>query len=83
MRALRRCLLLDEIAAHLDEPRRAALFEEIERLGAQAWMTGTDSEVFLSLQEKAEFLNVAEGAITHIGKRCRPASCYANEIELG
>ncbi len=36
-------LLLDEIAAHLDEPRRAALFEEIERLGAQAWMTGTDS----------------------------------------
>ena len=60
-------LLLDEIAAHLDEPRRAALFAEIERLGAQAWMTGTDSEVFLSLQEKAEFLNVAEGAITRIG----------------
>jgi DNA replication and repair protein RecF len=62
-------LLLDEIAAHLDEPRRAALFEEIERLGAQAWMTGTEPEVFLSLQEKAEFLNVAEGAITHLGKR--------------
>ena len=62
-------LLLDEIAAHLDEPRRAALFAEIERLGAQAWMTGTDREVFLPLQEKAEFLNVAEGAITHLGKR--------------
>ena len=60
-------LLLDEIAAHLDEPRRAALFAEIERLGAQAWMTGTDSEVFIPLQEKAEFLNVAEGAITRIG----------------
>jgi recombinational DNA repair ATPase RecF len=35
-------LLLDEIAAHLDARRRAALFEEILALGAQAWMTGTD-----------------------------------------
>jgi DNA replication and repair protein RecF len=60
-------LLLDEIAAHLDEPRREALFAEIERLGAQAWMTGTDPEVFLPLQEKAEFLTVAEGAITRVG----------------
>jgi DNA replication and repair protein RecF len=60
-------LLLDEIAAHLDEPRRAALFAEIERLGAHAWMTGTDSEVFMPLREKAEFLTVTEGAITRIG----------------
>jgi DNA replication and repair protein RecF len=60
-------LLLDEIAAHLDELRRDALFAEIERLGAQAWMTGTDSEVFMPLREKAEFLTVAEGAITRIG----------------
>lgn len=60
-------LLLDEIAAHLDGPRREALFAEIERLGAQAWMTGTDPEVFLPLQEKAEFLTVAEGAITRVG----------------
>jgi DNA replication and repair protein RecF len=43
-------LLLDEIAAHLDAPRRAALFEEITALHAQAWMTGTD----LSLFEKAQ-----------------------------
>ena len=35
-------LLLDEVAAHLDARRRAALFEEIVALGAQAWMTGTD-----------------------------------------
>ena len=35
-------LLLDEIAAHLDATRRAALFEEILALNAQAWMTGTD-----------------------------------------
>jgi DNA replication and repair protein RecF len=39
-------LLLDEIAAHLDVVRRAALFEEIADLGAQAWMTGTDLSLF-------------------------------------
>ena len=38
-------LLLDEIAAHLDATRRAALFEEILALGAQAWMTGTDIRI--------------------------------------
>ncbi len=39
-------LLLDEIAAHLDAMRRAALFAEIADLGAQAWMTGTDLSLF-------------------------------------
>ncbi len=39
-------LLLDEIAAHLDAIRRAALFEEIHSLSAQAWMTGTDLALF-------------------------------------
>ena len=39
-------LLLDEIAAHLDVLRRAALFEEIHSLAAQAWMTGTDLSLF-------------------------------------
>ena len=39
-------LLLDEVAAHLDAERRKALFDEIEALGAQAWMTGTGAELF-------------------------------------
>jgi DNA replication and repair protein RecF len=39
-------LLLDEVAAHLDATRRAALFEEIADLKAQAWMTGTDLSLF-------------------------------------
>jgi DNA replication and repair protein RecF len=56
-------LLLDEITAHLDIHRRAALFEEILRLGAQAWMTGTDAEAFSSLREKARFWAVNEGKI--------------------
>ena len=47
-------LLLDEIAAHLDARRRAALFEEIVALGAQAWMTGTDIEMFAPLRANAD-----------------------------
>ncbi len=53
-------LLLDEIAAHLDTIRRAALFEEILELGAQAWMTGTDIEMFAPLKGKAELFAVAD-----------------------
>ena len=47
--APRRILLLDEIAAHLDPLRRAALFDEIVALGSQAWMSGTDLEAFAAL----------------------------------
>jgi len=53
-------LLLDEIAAHLDAVRRAALFEEILELGTQAWMTGTDIEMFTPLQGKAQLFEVAD-----------------------
>ena len=42
-------LLLDEVAAHLDGERRAALFEALARLGAQAWLTGTDAATFAPL----------------------------------
>ena len=56
-------LLLDEITAHLDVHRRGALFAEILRLGAQAWMTGTDAEAFSALRGKAHFWGVEEGKI--------------------
>ncbi len=56
-------LLLDEIAAHLDAERRAALFDEIEALGAQAWMTGTEAALFAALGGRAAFFNVADGAL--------------------
>jgi DNA replication and repair protein RecF len=52
-------LLLDEIAAHLDVMRRAALFEEIHALSAQAWMTGTDLSLFH--EAKAEIFEVRDG----------------------
>jgi len=57
-------LLLDEVAAHLDEERRFALFEELLALGAQTWMTGTDSEVFESLGAQADRFAVAAGEVT-------------------
>jgi len=56
-------LLLDEIAAHLDPLRRAALFDEIVALGGQTWMTGTDSEGFSALAGRAQFHRVEEGRI--------------------
>jgi DNA replication and repair protein RecF len=56
-------LLLDEIAAHLDEGRRAALFNIIDELGGQAFMTGTDQALFSSLSDRAQFFTVSHGAI--------------------
>ncbi|HEY1246722.1 MAG TPA: DNA replication/repair protein RecF [Hyphomicrobiaceae bacterium] len=56
-------LLLDEIAAHLDPLRRAALFDEIVALGGQTWMTGTDPEGFSALLGRAQFHRVEEGRI--------------------
>ena len=49
-------LLLDEIAAHLDPARRASLFAALERLGCQAWMTGTEPDPFAALGTRAQHL---------------------------
>ncbi len=53
-------VLLDEVAAHLDAGRRAALYDEICALGAQAWMTGTGPELFAELGDRAQTLIVNE-----------------------
>lgn len=47
-------LLLDEVAAHLDRRRRAALFDEIVALDLQAFLTGTDEHLFEDLQGRAQ-----------------------------
>ncbi|MFQ5958616.1 MAG: DNA replication/repair protein RecF [Alphaproteobacteria bacterium] len=57
-------LLLDEVAAHLDERHRRALFEAICGLGAQAWMSGTDRALFAALGDRARHLAVCEGSVT-------------------
>lgn len=53
-------VLLDEVAAHLDATRRAALFDEICALEAQAWMTGTGPELFAELGDRAQHFHVTE-----------------------
>ncbi|MDX2308871.1 MAG: DNA replication/repair protein RecF [Hyphomicrobium sp.] len=53
-------LLLDEVTAHLDAARRAALFQELVTLGCQAWLTGTDRDAFAGLGGGA-ILVVVEG----------------------
>ena len=53
-------LLLDEVAAHLDEGRRKALYDEIVALGAQALMTGTEVALFDSLGPRGQYFTVTE-----------------------
>ncbi|WP_374299756.1 DNA replication/repair protein RecF [Ferrovibrio sp.] len=57
-------MLLDEISAHLDARRRAALYEELLALGGQVWLTGTDDDLFAGLAGQAEFFTVADGVVT-------------------
>jgi len=54
-------LLLDEAPAHLDTARRAALFDEIEALELQAFMTGTEADLFSPLRGRAQFVRVEGG----------------------
>ncbi len=61
-------LLLDEVAAHLDADRRAALYDEITALNAQAFLTGTGPELFQTLAGRAQFL-----AVTRPGDRSERA----------
>lgn len=57
-------LLLDEVVAHLDPGRRAALFGELTTLGAQVWMTGADPAAFVDIGARGEILTVEAGQIT-------------------
>jgi DNA replication and repair protein RecF len=56
-------LLLDEVAAHLDPQRRAALFERLERDGGQVWMTGTERTPFAGIGGGATWLEVRDGTV--------------------
>ena len=57
-------LLLDEVAAHLDAARRAALFDEIVALGLQAFLTGTDRMLFSDLGSRAQIARVDQSTLT-------------------
>jgi DNA replication and repair protein RecF len=53
-------LLLDEVAAHLDPSRRAALFGLLADTGAQVWMTGTEPELFNGIGTSAQLLPIGQ-----------------------
>jgi DNA replication and repair protein RecF len=56
-------LLLDEVAAHLDRHRRDALFAELQALSAQCWLTGTERDIFQSLDGWAHFMIAGDGRL--------------------
>lgn len=60
VRGLAPILLLDEVAAHFDEKRREALFDEISGLGVQAFMTGTDAGIFSCWGDSAQHWRVED-----------------------
>jgi DNA replication and repair protein RecF len=56
-------MLLDEIVAHLDPARRAALYDALTNLGAQVWMTGADPAAFGDIVGRAQVFDVRPGAV--------------------
>jgi DNA replication and repair protein RecF len=56
-------LLLDEIVAHLDPARRAALYDALANLGAQVWMTGADPAAFGDIVGRAQVFEVRGGMV--------------------
>ena len=61
-----RILLLDEVAAHLDAARRAALFERLRALPGQYWLTGTELAPFEGIAGEAAVWRVSEGAVERL-----------------
>ena len=51
-------MLFDDVAAHLDSKRRAALFEAVRCIGGQCWFSGTDGEQFNELTKTAQFVKI-------------------------
>ena len=56
-------LLLDEVVAHLDPGRRAALYDALGCLGAQVWMTGADPAAFADIAGRADIFTVGSGQV--------------------
>lgn len=66
-------LLLDEIAAHLDEGRRAAFYDLLQSLGGQVWLTGTEASLFDAIAGEAQMLHVESSRISapdHASMQC-------------
>jgi len=56
-------LLLDEVVAHLDPVRRATLYDALDALGAQVWLTGADPAAFADVADRAQVFTIAAGRV--------------------
>jgi DNA replication and repair protein RecF len=56
-------MLLDEVVAHLDPLRRAALYDALSALGVQVWMTGADPAAFGDIAGRAAMFEVRNGSV--------------------
>ncbi|MGB7036729.1 MAG: DNA replication and repair protein RecF, partial [Xanthobacteraceae bacterium] len=63
MTGLAPILLLDEVVAHLDPERRAALHMELAQLPSQVWMTGADPALFAEIDSAAAMVDVSFGRL--------------------
>jgi DNA replication and repair protein RecF len=67
-------ILLDEVVAHLDPGRRAALYDALERLGAQIWMTGAGPAAFTDIAARAQVFEVAPGQVQRAAGGAAPGA---------
>ena len=56
-------MLLDEVAAHLDDTKKEALLDKIKNLNLQAWITTTNPENFASFRSDAQFFRIKDNRI--------------------
>ena len=56
-------MLFDEVAAHLDENRRAALYDLLADMGGQVWLTGTDEDLFAPIRDVGQFFDIENSQI--------------------
>ncbi len=61
-------LLLDEVAAHLDDIKREALLSKVVNLNLQAWITTTDPELFDSIKSESQFFEVKQNSVYQISQ---------------
>ena len=54
-------LLLDDVVAHLDIARRAALFDAVDAVGGQTWFSGTDEDDFTGLDAQPVRIEASDG----------------------
>lgn len=59
-------LLLDEVGAHIDEVKKAALLDKIKELKTQTWLTTTNMFDFMNIKEFSQFFEICDNKVSEI-----------------